>query len=211
MGYDLCIFDLDGTLIDTRVDITAAVNDMLSNYYLGKKGVDEVTGYVGDGIRKLVERCIMDNRADIEQAISVFKAAYSSRLLETTKPYPGVFRMLEQLGGRYKAVLTNKSYDLSKAITDGLDLSHFFTLIIGGDTFDLKKPDTDGIEYIIKHSGIKKEKAVMIGDGRNDLLTAENARVASIYVTYGFSKKDIIKNLHPDFMINDPLELLDIC
>ncbi|MCK5093752.1 MAG: HAD hydrolase-like protein, partial [Spirochaetes bacterium] len=79
MSYDLCIFDLDGTLIDTRVDITAAVNDMLSNYDLGKKGVDEVTGYVGDGIRKLVERCIMDNRADIEQAISVFKAAYSSR------------------------------------------------------------------------------------------------------------------------------------
>ncbi len=211
MGYDLCIFDLDGTLIDTRVDITAAVNDMLSNYDLGKKGVDEVTGYVGDGIRKLVERCIMDDRVDIKQAISVFKTAYSSRLLETTKPYPGVFRVLEQLGDRCKAVLTNKSYDLSKAITDGLDLSHFFTLFIGGDTFEVKKPYADGIEYIIKHSGIKKEKTVMIGDGKNDILAAKNAGVASIFATYGFSKKDIIINLQPDFMINDPLELLDIC
>lgn len=211
MGFDLCIFDLDGTLIDTSVDITAAVNDMLSHYDLGKKGVDEVTGYVGDGIRKLVERCIMDDRVDVKQAISVFKTAYSSRLLETTKPYPGVFGVLEQLGDRCKAVLTNKSYDLSKAITDGLDLSRFFTLFIGGDTFEVKKPYADGIEYIIKHSGIKKEKTVMIGDGKNDILAAKNAGVASIFATYGFSKKDIIKNLQPDFTINDPLELLNIC
>lgn len=209
MGFDLCIFDLDGTLIDTRMDITAAVNDMLSHYNLGTKSVDEVTDYVGDGIKKLVERCIKDSRVEMMRAVSVFETAYSSRLLETTRPYPGIYEALDQLEGKSKAVLTNKSYVFTKTITDGLNLSRYFDLIVGGDTLDVKKPSPEGIEYIINQSGIKKEKAVMIGDGKNDIMTAKNAGIASIYVNYGFSKRS--GDLHPNFIINDPLELLDIC
>ncbi len=211
MGFDLCIFDLDGTLVDTRADITAAANDMLAHYNLGAKSVDEVTGYVGDGISKLVERCLKDSPIDFKKAVSHFINAYSSRHLETTKPYPGIDELLDKLKDKKKAVLTNKSAAFSKSIIDALELSGHFSVIVGGDTFKDRKPSPDGIEYIIKQSGIEKAKTVMIGDGKNDILTAKNAGVTSVFVTYGFSKDGSAIELNPDFVVDKPLDLVDIC
>ena len=211
MGFDLCIFDLDGTLVDTRADITAAANDMLAHYKLGAKSIDEVTGYVGDGISRLVERCLKGSGAELKEAVSLFKNAYSTRHLESTKPYPGVDELLKLLKDKYKAVLTNKSLVFSKSIIDTLKLTAYFSIIVGGDTFKDRKPSPDGIEHIIKQSGIEKEKTVMIGDGKNDIITAKNASVASVFVTYGFCKGEAALELNPDFVAEKPLDLLDIC
>ncbi|HEB31904.1 MAG TPA: HAD family hydrolase [Spirochaetes bacterium] len=211
MGFELCIFDLDGTLVDTRADITAAANDMLAHYKLGAKSVDEVTGYVGDGISRLVERCLKDSGIELKRAVLIFLTAYKSRHLETTKPYPGVDELLKHLKDKYKAVLTNKSRTFSKSIMDALKLSAHFSIIVGGDTFKDRKPSPDGIEHIIKQSGIEKAKTVMIGDGKNDILTATNAGVASVFVTYGFSKDGSVVELNPDFVVDKPLDLVDIC
>jgi phosphoglycolate phosphatase len=211
MGFDLCIFDLDGTLIDTRKDITAAANDMLDRYGLKKKSVDEVTGYVGDGISKLVERCLKGSGVDLRKAVPVFVKAYESRHLENTKPYQGVDQLLDRLKDKFNAVLTNKAYKFSKSIMDALQLSRYFSVIVGGDSVKERKPSPEGIEYILKQSGIDKKRAVMIGDGKNDIFTAKNAGVASAYVTYGFSKGLSIEELGPDFVVHKPMELLDVC
>jgi phosphoglycolate phosphatase len=211
MSFELCIFDLDGTLVDTRADIASAANDMLAHYKLSAKSVDEVTGYVGDGITMLVERCIKDSGVELKKAVSFFINAYSSRHLESTKPYPGVDELLNLLEDKFKAVLTNKSSVFSKSILDALQLSDHFSIIVGGDTFKDRKPSPVGIEYIINQSGIKKTKTVMIGDGKNDILTAKNAGVASVFVTYGFSKDGSTMELNPDFVADKPLDLLDIC
>jgi phosphoglycolate phosphatase len=210
VGFGVYIFDLDGTLIDTRRDITNSVNDMLTHFGLEPKTVVEVTSFVGDGIKKLVERCVDGRKIDAEKAVAVFESAYSSRLLETTKTYPGVFELLNSIRDKYKAILTNKALRYSKAITDGLGLTPHFNLIAGGDTFEKKKPSPVGIEHILHRAGREKHEALMIGDGKNDILTAKKAGIASVFVAYGFSGENALMDVQPDFVIAEPLELLNI-
>lgn len=210
MRFDVCIFDLDGTLVDTSGDITNAVNDMLNFFHLDMKDKDEVISYVGDGIRKLVERCIVNQDVDLEKAESIFIEAYSSRIVETTKPYPGIMDVLDYMMNRCIAILTNKSYRFTKQITDALGLTNYFPVILGGDTLEKKKPDPCGVEYILNYFKIPKEHAVLIGDGKNDVLSAKNAGIASIYVTYGYTHRDSLKDYNPDFIVDHPTELLNI-
>ena len=211
MGYRLCIFDLDGTLIDTSGDINNAANDMLSHFGLHKIDKNQTIGYVGDGIRKFVERCVDGMSVDIEKAVSFFKEAYFTRKVETTRPYSGIVDVLEEITGKHLAVLTNKSYDISKAILDEFGLSHYFECIVGGDTLERKKPFSDGIEHILKKSGVSKNETVMIGDGKNDILSAKRAKITSVYVSYGFTNTEQILHLGPDHIVDDPSDLCEIC
>jgi phosphoglycolate phosphatase len=210
VNYELLIFDLDGTLIDTRQDITNSANQMLAHYGLDQKGVDEVTGYVGDGIAKLVERCMGDEDLNIDEAVLLFKKIYTARLLENTRPYPNIVDLLKQLEVYRKAILTNKAYAPSKAITDGLGLTGYFEIFVGGDTLRRKKPFPDGVNYILEKAGVGREKSLLIGDGRNDILTAAEAGLQSVYVSWGFSHDSSMTGLSPDFTINHPNELLAI-
>jgi len=221
MGFDLLIFDFDGTLVDTRLDITNAVNDMLARFGKPLKGVEEVTSYVGDGIVKIVERSMgiagadLDGAgaagADIDEAVSAFRDSYARRLLENTVPYPGVRETLEGLDGKLKAVLTNKAFEYTKAISDGLGLTPHFAFILGGDSVKNRKPATEGVDLILTRTGIARSRTVMIGDGPNDVVTAKNAGIASIYVTYGFNPPSAVEPLEPDIVIDDPREILDMC
>lgn len=211
MAYDLLIFDFDGTLVDTRVDITNAINDMLERFGRARKGVDEVTSYVGDGIRKIVERSIDGSGITPDDAVLVFREAYARRLLEHTRPYPGVVAALKGMGDRLKAVLTNKAYEYTTSICDGLGLAEYFTVILGGDSVKNRKPATEGVDRILALTGVPKSKAVMIGDSANDVLTAKNAGIASVYVTWGFSAPDKVRDLGPDYTIHDPRQLAAVC
>lgn len=210
MEFELYIFDLDGTLVDTRADLTTAVNEMLTSYGLEELSIDEVVSHVGDGMRKLVERSLGSRSIDIEEAIERFKKSYSAHLLDTTVPYTDIHRVLDVLKEKYLAILTNKDYHFTKKITDALDLAPFFSLIIGGDCFRSKKPSTQGIEYILDRSGISREGAVMVGDGKNDILAAKRAGITSIYAAYGFSDSTILRDFAPDHVIHRPGELLEI-
>jgi phosphoglycolate phosphatase len=211
MPFTLCIFDLDGTLVDTGGDITNAVNDVLEYYRIERMERKTVVGYVGDGIRKLVERCTVGHPIDIDEAVSLFKEAYTRRLVETTRPYPGVVETLDRLAGRVKTVLTNKSYPFTRKILARLNLEKYFSMVIGGDTFERKKPHTDAVDHILRNTGAQKADAVMIGDGKNDVLTARNAGICSVFVTYGFGSLDGLGELKPDFVIHSPEELMKIC
>jgi phosphoglycolate phosphatase len=210
MAFDLYIFDLDGTLIDTRQDITTAINAMLDHYGLATRSVEEVTGFVGDGIKKLVQRCMDKSRVSLDEAILFFKDAYWDHMLDTTKPYPGVVDLLTRLQGKQKAILTNKAFKFTKAILDGLGLTKLFPLIVGGDTVERKKPFTEGIESILRKTGRSKDRSVMIGDGRNDILVAKKAGVTSVYVTYGFTTFNRLDGIIPDYVMDSPMEILEI-
>jgi phosphoglycolate phosphatase len=211
MGFKLCIFDLDGTLIDTSGDITDAINDMRAFFNLDKMERDKVIDYVGDGIRKLVERCIHRQNVDLEEAVSFFEHAYRRRLVETTKPYPGIIKVLNQLEENSKAILTNKSYSFTEEIVRKLDLERYFPIIVAGDTLKRKKPFPDAVEHIIRQTDSRREATIMIGDGKNDVLTARNAGISCIYVTYGFGRLRMLGDLQPDYVIDRPEELLGIC
>ena len=210
MIYELLIFDLDGTLIDTRQDIANSANIMLAHYGLEGKSVDEVTSYVGDGIARFVARCIGDEEVNFDEAVSIFKDIYSEHLLENTKPYPGIMKLLDQLNMYRCVVLTNKAYGPSKAITDGLSLTPYFEMIVGGDTLSRKKPFPDGVDYILENTRVDRSKSLLIGDGRNDILAAADADVRSVYVSWGFSDDGIMSDLCPDFTIDQPEEILAI-
>ncbi len=210
MTYELLIFDLDGTLIDTRQDIANSANIMLDHYGLDGKSVAEVTSYVGDGIAKFVERCIGDEKVNFNEAVSMFKSIYTEHLLENTSPYPGIMELLDQLNMYRKAVLTNKAYDPTKTITDGLGLTTHFEMVVGGDTLPRKKPFPDGVNYILENTGVDRGKSLLIGDGRNDILTAADTELRSVYVSWGFSDDSSMSDLSPDFTIDHPEELLAI-
>ena len=210
MKYELLIFDLDGTLIDTRQDIADSANIMLAHYDLEGKSVDEVTGYVGDGIAKFVERCIGDAKLDFDEAVSMFKSIYTSHLLENTKPYPGIKELLDKLYMYRKAVLTNKAHGPSEAIINGLGLATFFEMVVGGDTLPRKKPFPDGVNHILEKMAVDRGKTLLVGDGRNDILTAAECNIQSIYVGWGFSDDGSMSDLNPDFSIDHPHELLEI-
>jgi phosphoglycolate phosphatase len=208
--FGLCIFDLDGTIVDTRRDLATAVNEVRARYGLPETGVDEVTGHVGDGVVKLIERSLPIDDIDIDDAVSLFKQIYDAHLLDTTQPYPGISDVLSALNNRFLAILTNKPYRHTKVITDSLGLTSFFSLIVGGDSIEKKKPDPDGIEYILDKSGAVRNRSVMIGDGKNDIMAAHASGIASIYVTYGFTDITEFDGDTPDYTIDSPHELISI-
>jgi phosphoglycolate phosphatase len=210
MLFELVIFDLDGTLVDTRHDMTTAINEVLSSYGLPEKSVEEVTGFVGDGIRVLVERCLGGFGVDTEEAVSRFKGSYWNHMLDQTAPYPGVTALLDRLGDRKKAVLTNKAYRFTRAITDRLGLTERFECIIGGDSVGRKKPYTDGVFYILRKTGVKADRAIMVGDGKNDILVAKKAGLVSVWAGYGFCDREKLAGEKPDYEIQEPARLLDI-
>jgi phosphoglycolate phosphatase len=218
--FELVIFDLDGTLIDTRQDIANAANEMLAHYGLQKKSVDELTGYVGDGIEKFVERCVATqkvatqkvagSRVDLDEAADLFKGFYAERLMEFSRPYPGIVDLLQRMNGVRKAILTNKAYGMSKSIADGLGISGFFELLVGGDSLPRKKPFPDGILYILEKTGVARKHSLMVGDGPNDIVTAREAGVSSVYVSWGFSDERNLDGLKPTLRVDRPEELLAI-
>jgi phosphoglycolate phosphatase len=208
--YELLIFDLDGTLIDTRQDIANSANAMLEHYGLKPKTVSELTGYVGDGIAAFVERCIGDTELDFEEAVALFKSIYTEKLLENTKPYDGVMDLLDRLHMHRRVILTNKACGPSKTIVNGLGLAPYFELLVGGDTLPRKKPFPDGVEYILETTGVDRDRTLLIGDGRNDMLASVEAGIRSVYVSWGFSNDGILSDVRPDYRIDTPEELLGI-
>lgn len=203
------IFDLDGTLVDSKADLAAATNVMLLTLGLPPLSLAQVAGLVGNGVRVLVEKALGEaNRHLVDQGFSVFMRHYSAHLLEETRPYEGLASLLADAyrQGVCLSILTNKPEFPSRAILAGLGLASFFTGIVGGDTLPTKKPNPQGIAYLHRQTGIQLHETLLIGDSRVDYETGAAAGIAVCGVTWGFGAREL-EMLGPHFLVDTPEQL----
>ena len=210
----LLLWDLDGTLVDSELDLAHSINAMLRHLERPELPVEVVASYVGDGVSMLVRRSLGDPEDEgfVQSSLEFFMRYYREHKLDNTYVYPGIMDTLQTIRDRsalQMAVLTNKPVNPSRAICDGLGLSGFMSQIYGANSFPTKKPDPHGARVLLEEHKALPAEAIMIGDSQNDVLTANNAGMFSVGVTYGLSPESL--KIHPpDVLIDHPGELLKL-
>jgi len=213
----LLIFDLDGTLVDSREDLANSINAMLRHYGKPELPHQVIASYIGDGAPMLVRRSLgdPDDESFVQDALLYFMAWYREHKLDTTYIYEGVRESLDAIqssrnGQPLKmAVLSNKPVGPSRAIVEALGLGRYFFQVYGGNSFHTKKPDPAGVQALLEESGARPEETVIIGDSDIDVLTARNAGVYSVGVTYGLAPHTL-EDAPPDVLIDKPHELATV-
>lgn len=207
-GVRALIFDLDGTLIDSKLDLAISVN--ATRRHMGREPLADETifSYVGSGAQVLVQRALGEGVTpeEIEKGHAFFLAYYRAHMLDNTVAYPGVREGLEQLKDRELAVLTNKPVRFSHAILDGLGLARYFRYIYGGNSFPTKKPDPEGVYTLLQNFAVAPQQAMMVGDSEIDVRTARNSGTWACGVTYGLGLEGMREN-PPDLMLDSLAEL----
>jgi phosphoglycolate phosphatase len=208
----LLVFDLDGTLVDSARDLAASVNETLARLGPGTPPLplETVRAFVGNGAGQLVERSLAQAGLAVsrEEALAVFLDCYRTRLLDTTRPYPGVIEGLDRLSGRTLAVLSNKPGDMSRRILTELGLASRFARVCGGGDFPERKPDPGGLLSLVRDLGASRAEALMVGDSPIDVRTARNAGVRVAGVRYGLDPAGLETD-PPDLLVDSLVELAD--
>jgi phosphoglycolate phosphatase len=199
------VFDLDGTLIDSRLDIANACNHALTVLGRPTLPIDQIGSFVGDGARMLIARALRDD-ALVDRGLEIFIAYYLEHPVEHTKPMPGVIEALDMLAGRKMAVATNKKREVAVEVLRRLGmLDRFATVWGGGD--GTPKPDPACIYAIAERSSTPLAECWMIGDGSQDIGAGKNAGVRTVAVRGGFHEAEKLRALQPDFVVSDLREL----
>lgn len=209
-GCRLLIFDLDGTLVDSKRDLVASVN--ATRVFMGEAPISLtlISSYVGDGAPMLVQRALPGlGEQDHARALRYFLDYYREHMLDHTTVYPGVREALDQFHAAEVplAVLTNKPVRFSVTMLEGLGLDLHFFRVYGGNSFQEKKPHPAGVRALIAESGVAAERTAMVGDSAVDVLTARNAGVRSCGVPWGF-QPETFADAPPDVMVQDLRELV---
>lgn len=207
------IFDLDGTLVDSRADLAAAVNHTRTSLGSPPLPPAELYPLVGRGARVLVEQAVGPDRSEaVEEGVAIFLAYYRDHLLDTTRPYPGIPETLPALraAGCALSVLTNKPDDLSLTVLDGLGLIEHLVDVVGGDRLGYKKPNPAGVHFLGESSGVPLRETLLVGDSPIDVETGRNAGVRTCGVSWGLVP-EALGEAAPDILIHRPEELLSIC
>jgi phosphoglycolate phosphatase len=214
----LVIFDLDGTLIDSRLDLVHSVNAALR--HIGREALpdDVIASYVGDGAPVLIQRALGGEHVDeavVRKGLEFFLTYYRAHKLDHTTVYPGIAEALTTIQNsgngapRKMAVLSNKPVVPSRAIVDALGLGPFFAQVYGGNSFSTKKPDPEGAQKLLEESSASAEQAVIIGDSHTDIETGRNAGLYTIGVTYGFAPHTL-EDAPADVVVDAPSELVEV-
>lgn len=193
--YSTYIFDLDGTLLDTLGDLAASCNYALREMKMPERSVDEVRRFVGNGVKKLMERAVPEGTSEekAEQALEIFRAYYLVHNLDSTAPYEGINELLTELKRRGKnvAVVSNKFYDATRQLCQ-----YFFPdtiqVAIGEKDGIKKKPAPDTVVEAFRQLGVTSEDAVYVGDSEVDIQTAQNCGIPCISVLWGFRDKEFL-------------------
>jgi len=212
------LFDLDGTLIDSAPDLALAVNHMLETLQREPFHADTIRSWVGNGAQTLVKRglsgsSVIDDNIDPElfaQALEIFLDFYAQNLCVSTVTYPNVLTTLNTLKSKgYRlALVTNKPYDFTNPLLEGLALTELFELCLGGDSLAKKKPDPMPLLHVCKQLGVDTSECIMIGDSKNDILAASAANMQSIGVTYGYNYNEHISHYEPDHVVENIVEII---
>src|ERR1019366_2377327 len=221
----LLIFDLDGTLIDSRLDLIHSVNAMLRHFGRPELDGDVIASYVGDGAPALVRRALIqdgdgNDEAFFRRALEYFLGYYRLHKLDHTTVYDGIPETLAALANgslqaeadrsarptRLMAVLSNKPVNPSRDIVAAMGLAEYFVRIYGGNSFPTKKPDPPGARALLEETGVLPAETLMIGDSSIDVLTGRNAGLWTCGVTYGFAPHTL-EEVTPDVVVERPVEL----
>lgn len=208
---DLLLFDLDGTLADTKADLATAVNLTLRDFGLPQHPPERIYTFVGDGVRVLLARAFESRGAKaFEEALAVFRGHYLDHLLDETRLYPGVEKVLEHFAHKKKGVVTNKPIEYTLKLMDGLGARDRFDVILGSDSTAKLKPHPEMIERALGAVSVSAERAVMIGDNVNDIQAARASGVRSIAVGYGLGDPATLRAAEPDFFCERIEDVMDI-
>jgi phosphoglycolate phosphatase len=204
----LLIFDLDGTLVDSKTDLALSVNAVREMMGLGALPHGLITSYVGRGVTVLIRRALGEQATDetVEKATALFLSHYREHMLDNTVMYPGVRETLETLGERRLAVLTNKPVIFSREMLTRLGVAGRFAFIYGGNSFEQKKPDPVGVHRLVGDLGVVPAQTLIVGDSDTDVLTGRNAGVWTCGVTYGYGAEGL-RDCPPDILLENLREL----
>ena len=196
------IFDLDGTLIDSVTDLANSVNYTLAAIGLPVHTMEEIKGFVGDGVQKLIKRSLGQTHLEkFEEAFAVFMQHYDLHCTDNTVLYPGVASILPELATTYDlAVLTNKSRKFSVKILANLGIYQHFKEVLGGDSLPSKKPDPAGIFYLAEQWNLTPDQIIMVGDHATDIEVGQRAGCKTVFINGGIGET---RGLTPDMSIND--------
>ncbi len=209
--FELVIFDMDGTLIDPRIDVANALNVTLVQMDLAPLSYKEIFGLIQDGMRDLMERALPSSHADrIEEAITIYRAHYDNHLLDNTTLYPFVRETLEGLAFRKKAIVSNKRERPVLAILQGLNLRHHFEMVLGGDSIGERKPAPHAILKALDYFDVSPSNALIVGDSPEDIKAGHAAGIQTCGVTYGYRTKESLIDEKPDYLIDHLKSLLEI-
>lgn len=214
----LVIFDLDGTLIDSRLDLVHSVNAALKHIGRPTLPDDVIASYVGDGAPILIQRAlggVAVDEATVRQGLQFFLSYYREHKLDHTTVYDGIKEALAIVqrppsgAPRKMAVLSNKPVVPSRAIVEALGLAPFFSQIYGGNSFATKKPDPEGVRKLLEENQVRPEEAAIVGDSHVDIETGNNAGLWTVGVTYGFAPHTLQEN-PPHVLVDTPQELASV-
>ncbi len=207
-SVDLMIFDFDGTLADTGVDLVASINHTLTSMHLHPRPYEEIIGFVGDGVRKLIEKSLGDvYQSRIDEALKIFSAHYEDHLLDATVLYPGIEEVLTHYRHKKKVILTNKRYYMALTIARGLGIEKYFLEIVGADSTPYMKPDRRVVDYLLTKYDAAPGKTAIIGDGVNDIVVAKNAGIISCACLNGLGNRDTLLQMKADVYCESLIEI----
>lgn len=214
----LVIFDLDGTLIDSRLDLVHSVNAALRHIDRPELPEAVIASYVGDGAPVLIQRALGGESVDeslVRKGLEYFLSYYREHKLDHTTVYTGIREALATIQNsnnghpRRMAVLTNKPVNPSRAIVEALGLAPYFSQVYGGNSFPTKKPDPEGALKLLAEAGVDPEQAAIVGDSHVDIRTGRNAGLWTLAVTYGFAPHTLEVE-QPDVTVDQPSELAEV-
>lgn len=209
--FDLYLFDLDGTLVDTRHDIAEATNHILQLHARPVVDVVTVVSWVGDGLDDMMKHAFQTDEGEfVDELVDEFRSYYMDHCTDFSYIYGGCSETLTSLRerGAHLSVLTNKPQDLSLEILRRLGILRHFDHVVGPGDADLRKPNPFSLLSLIRDVGTSRERTLMVGDSRNDVLVARNAGVASCGCTFGYIGREALLELKPTYLIESWPELL---
>lgn len=205
---DLMMFDFDGTIADTACDLVLSINHMLTSMRLHPRPSHEIISFVGDGVHKLIERSLGDHgKEKMEEALRIFSTHYEKHMLDHTVCCPHIQDVLKYFNHKMKVILTNKRYHLTVAIARGLHIDRYFMEIVGADSTPFQKPDPRVVVYLLEKYSVSPQKAVLIGDGVNDIEAARNAGILSCAYLNGLGDPEKLLKLGADFYCENLIEI----
>lgn len=208
---DVLLFDLDGTLIDSKTDIATAVNLTLCELGLPIRSREEIFSFVGDGVKRLLRLSVGEENLDqYERSLQVFRRHYLAHCLDTTRLYPGMWETLQHFKAKPKAIVTNKSREYTLRILEGLGIANWFAAVESPEDSAELKPDPRMLWRALSACGVSEERVVMIGDSTNDVRAAQAADIQACAVLYGYGNFEKIHALRPDFYCSRPIDLITL-